>query len=610
MNNSSSYILGISAFYHDSAACLIHDGEIVAAAQEERFTRVKHDPSFPGNAIKYCLDQAQIDLTDINTVAFYEKPLLKFERVLENFLAIAPRGLKGFVKYMPAWLKEKVFFRKHLDDSLKELDYGTISHLQIKFCEHHLSHAAWAYFTSPFKESAILTIDGVGEWTTTAIYKGTGNDIEVLQEQSYPHSLGLLYSAFTQFLGFKVNDGEYKMMGLAPYGNRKSLIYSRALKCINEQLVTLHADGSIRLKLGYFKFLEGGRMIDERKWEALFSMQKRDGNEDLKQDHCDFALAVQDYTEEVVLLLAKEAKRITGAKNLCIAGGVGYNCAANGKLVESKEFDKIHIPPAVGDAGSAVGAALMVHSLTSENYIKNSLDLKNEISFLGPEFTDEQVKIYLKSKGQVFEAYDNFGLVCEKTSQLIQDGLVVGWMQGRMEFGARALGARSILGDPRNPRMQQIINQKIKFRESFRPFAVMLLEENSEEYFSLKSPSPYMAIISEILPAFKKEAPEDYDKLSIKQKCEWLNSDFPGITHVDYSTRVQTVDKTSNDKLYRLLQQYKKLTGHSLLINTSFNVKDEPIVCSTEDAYACFMDTNMDVLVMGNVLISKSMVNE
>lgn len=602
---SSQYILGISAFYHDSAACILLNGEIIAAAQEERFSRKKHDASFPEKAIKYCLDYAQIDLTDVAIVAFYEKPLLKFERVLENFLAIAPKGAPAFVKYMPAWLKEKVFFRKHLNDKLKALDSGETGHLKITFSEHHLSHAAWAYFTSHFRESAILTIDGVGEWTTTAIYKANGKTIESIQEQAYPHSLGLLYSAFTQFLGFRVNDGEYKMMGLAPYGNRESETYKRCREKIESSLLKVYEDGSIRLNLKYFRFLEGKRMTASSLWSELFGISERSEQDELKQVHCDFALAAQDFTEHMILLLAKEAKKVTGLDNLCIAGGVGYNCAANGVLIKESIFKNIHIPPAVGDAGSAVGAALLTHALEDESFEKNDGELKNSISFLGPKSENHQIRAYLKAHDQPYDVFDSFNTLCDQTCQLLSDGAVVGWMQGRMEFGARALGARSILGDPKRPEMQRVINQKIKFRESFRPFAVILLEEDLEEFFCLDKPSPYMAIISEIVLSLRKSLPDNYETLSIREKCDWINSDFPGISHVDYSCRVQTVDEKTNNRLWKLLKAYKAKTGYSLLINTSFNVKDQPIVCTHQEAYDCFMNTNMDALVMEDNLILK-----
>ncbi|OEK03406.1 hypothetical protein BFP97_18580 [Roseivirga sp. 4D4] len=603
---SNQYILGISAFYHDSAACILLNGEIIAAAQEERFSRKKHDSSFPTKAIQYCLDYAQIDLNQVSKVAFYEKPLLKFERVLENFLAIAPKGIPAFVKYMPAWIKEKVFFRKHLNDQLKALDLGETNHLKVTFSEHHLSHAAWAYFTSPFKESAILTIDGVGEWTTTAIYRANGKSIESIQEQSYPHSLGLLYSAFTQFLGFRVNDGEYKMMGLAPYGNRESEIYKNAREKIESTLVKVFEDGSIRLNLKYFRFLEGKRMTASKLWNDLFGMPQRWERDELTQSHCDFALAAQDFTEHVILLLAKEAKKVTGLDNLCIAGGVGYNCAANGVLIKESTFKNIHIPPAVGDSGSAVGAALLTNALENDSFEKGNMELKNDISFLGPQSQNHQIRAYLDANAQSYQTFEAFEALCYQTCDLLTDGAVVGWMQGRMEFGARALGARSILGDPRKPDIQRVINQKIKFRESFRPFAVILLEEDLQEFFCLEEPSPYMAIISEIIPSLKKPKPENFEALSIREKCDWINSDFPGISHVDYSCRIQTVDEKTNNRLWRLLKTYKAKTGYSLLINTSFNVKDQPIVCTHQEAYDCFMNTNMDALVMEDNLMLKS----
>lgn len=598
------YILGISALYHDSAACLIHNGEIIAAAQEERFTRLKHDSSFPANAIKYCLQHAQVSLDQIELVAFYEKPLLKFERVLENFFHIAPAGFTGFVKYIPAWIKQKVFFRKFLNDQLKNLNLGATNHLKVNFVEHHLSHAAWAYYTSPFKSAAILTIDGVGEWTTTSLYLAQGKEVRALKEQHYPHSLGLLYSSFTQYLGFRVNDGEYKMMGLAPYGNRKSERYSSTKKAIEENLVKVFDDGSIELNLIHFRFLYGDRMINAQSWQKLFGLSVREEKEELTQEHCDIALAAQDFTEEVVIRLASHLKDITGENNLCLAGGVGYNCVANGHIIKSGLFDDLHIPPAVGDAGSAVGAALFVYYSLDETAEKFPHELKNRISFLGPEFNNQQITEFLRSKGQSNKPLNSEELLDNVVNSLVE-GKVVGWFKGRMEFGARALGARSILGNPMHEDVQRQINLKIKFRESFRPFAVVLMEEDLQAYFELKRPSPYMAIITDILESRREPLPENFDSLSIREKCDWVNSEFPGITHVDYSSRIQTVDKETNPELYALLLKFKERTGHSLLINTSFNVNNEPIVCTPQEAYDCFLKTDMDALVMENSWILK-----
>lgn len=599
------YILGISALYHDSAACIIHDGRIIAAAQEERFTRLKHDPSFPSNAIRFCLEHAQIRLEQVEIVAFYEKPLLKFERVLENFFHIAPAGFTSFVRYIPAWIKQKVFFRKFLNDQLKGLNLGSTDHLKVNFVEHHLSHAAWAYYTSPFASAGILTIDGVGEWTTTSLYHAQGKEIKALKEQHYPHSLGLLYSSFTQYLGFRVNDGEYKMMGLAPYGNRGSEKYLAAKNSIEKRLVKVFDDGSIELNLAYFRFLYGDRMINAQLWEELFGMPVRGEKEELCQEHCDVALAAQDFTEEVVIKLASHLKELTGETNLCLAGGVAYNCVANGRIIKSKLFNDLYIPPAVGDAGSAVGSALFCHYALNEKADKPQLELKNKISFLGPEFSDLQITEFFRSKGSEVSHLGHNELLDHVINSLIE-GKVVGWFKGRMEFGARALGARSILGNPMHEDVQRQINLKIKFRESFRPFAVILLEEDLQAYFELDKPSPYMAIITDILESRRKSLPENFSALSIKEKCNWVNSEFPGITHVDYSSRIQTVDMDTNPKLYELLQRFKEKTGHSLLINTSFNVNNEPIVCTPQEAYDCFLKTDMDALVMENHWIQKN----
>lgn len=599
------YILGISALYHDSAACIIHNGEILAAAQEERFTRLKHDSGFPVNAIRFCLDYAHISLDQVEAIAFYEKPLLKFERVLENFFHIAPGGFTSFVKYIPAWIKQKVFFRKYLNDQLKAMDLGGVKHLKVNFVEHHLSHAAWAYYTSPFKSSAVLTIDGVGEWTASSLYQAKGAEFKALKEQHYPHSLGLLYSSFTQYLGFRVNDGEYKMMGLAPYGNADSDLYKRVRAGLEEQMVKVFHDGSIELNLKYFRFLYGESMISADEWKALFGLAARQEKEDLTQDHCDVALAAQDFTEEVVVKLARHIKEITGESNLCLAGGVAYNCVANGRLIREEIFDNIHIPPAVGDAGSAVGAALFCHHVSDNGADKKEEVLKNKISFLGPEFSDKVINSLLQSKGQSSTQFSEDKLLTQVVDGLV-DGKVVGWFQGRMEFGARALGARSILGNPMKSDIQKQINLKIKFRESFRPFAVILLEEDLENYFELKMASPYMAIITDILESKRKSLPENFSTLSIREKCDFINSEFPGISHVDYSSRIQTVDAETNPLLYKLLLAFKAKTGHSLLINTSFNVNNEPIVCTPEEAYQCFLKTDMDALALENHWMVKS----
>lgn len=602
------YQLGISAFYHDSAACLLRDGEIIAAAQEERFTRKKHDASFPAFSIKYCLDSAFVDLTEVDEVIFYDKPFLKFERILETFYSIAPKGLHAFVKHIPEWIKEKLFFKKLLKDNLKKLDRGGIQHLEISFSEHHLSHAAWAYFTSPFDKSAVLTIDGVGEWVTTSIFIGEANRLKVVKEQHFPHSLGLLYSSFTQFLGFKINDGEYKMMGLAPYGDMNSENYIKFRKLIKQELVQIFDDGSIKLRLGYFKFLEGRRMILTKKWEELFGLKSRPADSKLQQVHCDFALAAQSVTEEIVLKLASEVKRLTGCDNLCLSGGVAYNCVSNGKLVEENVFSQIFIPPAVGDSGGAAGAALAAFYLSSSEKRLKKLFEKNRISFLGPSYSNSFVENFLKSEGVIFKKFDNHSELCNKVAELLEGGAVIGWMQGGMEFGARALGARSIIASPKVESIQSIVNQKIKFRESFRPFAPVLLEEDLEKYFELSVPSPYMALVSKIKNEFRKGLPGDFMSRPIFEKSNFEKSSFPGITHVDFSSRIQTVDEETNPNFFNLLKAFKERTGSSMLINTSFNIKDEPIVCTPIDAFGCFVKTGMDYLVLNNFLVKKEHV--
>ena len=603
------YQLGISAYYHDSAACLLRDGQIVAAAQEERFSRVKHDPSFPLHAIRFCLDHAQLDFEQLDEIIFYDKPFIKFERILETFYAIAPRGWLAFVKHIPGWISEKVFFKRLLKQGLTEVDRGKVDVQKLRFSEHHLSHAAWAYYTSPFQESAILTIDGVGEWTTTSIFKASGNTLEVLKEQHFPHSLGLLYSSFTQFLGFKVNDGEYKMMGLAPYGNVGSADYTRYKSGIEQEMVEVYADGSLRLNLKFFQFLAGKRMIHAQRWQQLFDLAPRDEKQDLNQQHCDFALAAQHVTEEIILRLANETAKVTGSKHLCLSGGVAYNCVANGRLLKSNIFDQVFVPPAVGDSGGAGGAALAAYYLEREGERDKSLFIKNRISFLGPDYHRDFVIRFLESQGIPYQVQGDFSATCRRAAELLKEGAIIGWMQGRMEFGARALGARSIIADPKVEDIQRKVNLKIKFRESFRPFAPVMLEEDAAQYFDLEVPSPYMALVADIKDQFKLELPADFADWEIIEKSRQPKSQYPGITHVDYSSRIQTVDQDTNPYFRPLLEAFKELTGSSLLINTSFNVKDEPIVCSPQDALRCFMKTDMDYLFLGNCLVSKSDVD-
>ncbi len=601
-------ILGVSAFYHDAAAAILINGEIIAAAQEERFTRKKNDPSFPENAIKYCLQESGCRLEELDAVVFYDKPFLKFERLLETYYAFAPKGVISFIQSVPIWVKEKLFLKQNLRKLLLEIEPFDKKSLKLLFPEHHLSHAASAFYPSPFEEAAILTIDGVGEWATATICHGQGKELTVLKELHFPHSLGLLYSSFTYFLGFKVNSGEYKMMGLAPYGNVSSENYQRFVKQIKENLVEIKEDGSIRLEQSYFQYATGKRMIHEGKWGKLFGIKRRKPTEEITTIHRDLALAIQHVTEEIILLLAREAKRLTNSKNLCLAGGVALNCVANGKLEDAKIFNQIWIQPAPGDAGGALGAALAANHIYygKEGLEKNGLDSMKG-TYLGPSFEKTIHELTLRhhtEKAPVVQ-FDNFEELAKQTAKLLAEGQVVGWFQGRMEFGPRALGNRSILGDARSPVMQSILNQKIKNRERFRPFAPCVLLEDSAEYFEVNGPSPYMLQVKKIRAAHRKPLPANYQNLGMMEQLYVERSCFPAVTHVDYSARIQTVDGNYNSRFYKLLQEFKKITTFGVLINTSFNVKDEPIVCTPEDAYQCFMKTEMDYLVIHNCLFSK-----
>ena len=599
-------IVGISAYYHDSAAALIVDGQIVAAAQEERFTRKKHDPVFPANAVKYCLDYSGLRLNDLDAVVFYDKPLLKFERLLETYYAFAPQGVRSFLTAIPVWLKEKMFLKRLLRQELTKLYGDEAKRLNILFPEHHLSHAASAFYPSPFERAAVLTIDGVGEWATASICLGEGNRLTILKELQFPHSLGLLYSAFTYFLGFRVNSGEYKLMGLAPYGDPDSPEVSRYINLIKSELVSLKDDGSLWLNQDYFNYATGLRMVHEKKWEQLFGMKTRRPEDELLEHHCNLGLAIQCITEEVVINMGREAKRLTGASALCLAGGVALNCVANGKLQRSGVFDNIFIQPAAGDAGGSLGAALAAYHIYFDQprVLTGKMDALNG-SYLGPSFSDEDVQIIARKYQAPHIHYPEFSNLSTETARLLADGNVVGWVQGRMEFGPRALGGRSILGDPRNPEMQKKLNLKIKYRESFRPFAPSVLADRCAEYFDYQGTSPYMLLVHPVKPSRQKTLPANYHQLPVRDKLYVLRSDLPSITHIDFSARIQTVHQETNPRYYELIESFRQLTGYGVIVNTSFNVRGEPIVCTPEDAYRCFMRTEMDYLVVGNYLFAK-----
>lgn len=600
-------ILGISCFYHDAAAALVVDGHIVAAAQEERFTRIKHDERFPVHAVRYCLDEAGLSINDIDYVAFYDKPLLKFERLLETYYAFSPKGWLSFMRAMPVWIKEKVFLKDNVRKGLKEADENCNGKQKLLFPEHHLSHAGSAFYPSPYNDAAILTIDGVGEWCTTSISKGEGNSITVLKELHFPHSVGLLYSAFTYFLGFKVNSGEYKLMGLAPYGNTKDAQIEKFKQTILDNICTVYDDGSVFLHQQYFTYATGLRMVSDAKWEKLFGFPRKAEDEPMQQHHCNLALAIQQVTEDIVLKLARTAKQLTGSNNLCMAGGVALNCVANGKLQEAGIFDNIYVQPAAGDAGGAVGAALAAYHIQQGQPKKHIGTDAMHAAYLGIAYEDKDIiKTINKYSAEATHIEDSTSLT-DTVAKEIADGKVVGWFQGRMEFGPRALGHRSILADPRNPEMQKKLNIKIKFREGFRPFAPLMLQEEATRLFSLQHPSPYMLFVHPIKEAYRKPLPSNYHTLSLMDKLYVQRSELPAITHIDFSARIQTVAEKDNPMMHQLLHAFKKLSGYGVLINTSFNVRGEPIVCTPNDAYDCFMETDMDVLVMGNFVFYKNL---
>jgi len=594
-------ILGISAFYHDSAAALIEDGEIIAAAQEERFTRKKHDARFPAAAIAYCLEEKGIDLGGVDYVAFYDKPLLKFERLLDTYLAFAPRGFQSFRKAMPLWIKEKLFQKELLRKRLRQHANGFDWDKRLLFAEHHQSHAASAFYPSPFEEAVVLTMDGVGEWATTSIAIGRGRELDMVKEIHFPHSLGLLYSAFTYYAGFKVNSGEYKLMGLAPYGE------PRYAQLIRDHLIDVKEDGSFRLDLSYFDYCTGLRMTSD-KFHGLFGGLPRKPDEPLTQRHMDLAASVQRVLEETVLRLTRTLARETGIPNLCLAGGVALNCVANGKVLRDGAFQHLWIQPAAGDAGGALGAAYAVyHRLCERPRLGNVQDLMQG-GFLGPSYTQEEIERRLNAAGALYHVLSESDLI-EAAVAAIVEGKAVGWFQGRMEFGPRALGARSILGDARSPQMQSLLNLKVKFRESFRPFAPSVLREDVSDWFELDADSPYMLIVADVLERRRRAMSEEEKALFGIDKLNVPRSEIPAVTHVDYSARIQTVHEETNPRYYALISTFKRLTGCPVIVNTSFNVRGEPLVCTPEDAFRCFMGTEIDVLAIGNCLLKKDAQN-
>ena len=593
------YVLGVSAFYHDSAACLLKDGDIIAAAQEERFTRKKHDAGFPRSAIDYCLREAEINAADISNVVFYEKPFVKFERILETYLAFAPRGFKSFAKALPIWIKDKLFQKSLLVEELKstlgeDIDWQE----KLLFSEHHLSHAASAFYPSPFDRAAVLTFDGVGEWTTTSLAVGRGKDLRVVREIHFPHSLGLLYSAFTYYIGFKVNSGEYKVMGLAPYGEPKFA------KLIEENLIKVAKDGSFQLDMSYFEYATGLTMTNQ-KFDALFGGPPRTSETKISQHHMDLAASIQKVTEDIVVRIARDAAKVTGEKNLCLAGGVALNCVANGILLRERIFEKIWIQPAAGDAGGALGAALAawhIHN-AKEREVYSKCDAMNG-AYLGPQFNDKDIESELTACGAKFHKLEEDELI-ERVVVELSNEKAIGWMQGRMEFGPRALGCRSIIADPRSPLMQKQLNLKVKYRESLRPFAPSVLREDVNDWFELDIDSPYMLFVADVKQEKRRVMTREEKSLFGIDKLNVPRSSVPAITHVNHSARVQTVHRDTNPRYYSLISKFKDRTGCPLVVNTSFNVRGEPIVCTPKDAFRCFMGTGLDVLAVGSYILFK-----
>ena len=598
MTSANTYILGISAYYHDSAAALLSDGEVLAAAQEERFTRKKHDARFPTHAVRYCLKEANLSLSEVDYLVFYDKPFVKFERILETYLNYAPSGVRSFVSAMPIWLKEKLYLKWTLKREFAEIGgHPAKESIPLLFAEHHQSHAASAFFLSPFENAAVLCLDGVGEWATTSAWHGRGNRLLSLWEIDFPHSLGLLYSSFTYFTGFRVNSGEYKLMGLAPYGE------PRYVDTIKDRLIDIKDDGTFRLNMEFFDYCTGLAMTN-KKFEALFGRPRRMPGADLTQDDMDIAASIQVVTEQIIMRLASTLHRETGEKYLCLAGGVALNCVANGKLLRDSSFDDIWIQPAAGDAGGSIGSAAVVwHEYLGNPRVIDGSD-RMQGSFLGPEFSPDETIEILEKFGAKYERLAE-DVLLDKLAALLAGGAIGGWFQGRMEFGPRALGARSIIGDPRKAEMQSIMNSRIKYRESFRPFAPSVLEERASDYFELDRPSPYMLMVAPVRDELRRQAATHDKRLSGLARLNVPHSEIPAVTHVDYSSRVQTVSSKTNPKYHRLLKVFESRTGCSVLVNTSFNVRGEPIVCSPKDAYRCFMRTEMDFLVIDNIFLSK-----
>jgi len=591
------YILGISAFYHDSAAALVKDGVIIAAAQEERFSRRRHDSRFPLQSIAYCLNEAGIAPGELEYVSFYDKPFLKFERLLESYLACAPRGFESFRMAMPIWLREKLFLKGLLQKEMRKLDRGVKWEARLLFGEHHLSHAASAFYPSPFTEAAVLTLDAVGEWATTSVAIGRGRELEIIKEMHFPHSLGMLYSAFTYHTGFKVNSGEYKLMGLAPYGT------PRFVDAIYQQLVDLKPDGSFRLNLEYFDYCAGLRMTN-RKFDQLFGGRPRQPEEPIEQRHMDMAASIQKVTEEIVLRMVRALAEETKLGNLCLAGGVALNCVLNGRILADGSFRQLWIQPAAGDAGGAVGAALLAYHgyAAAERHV--SADDGMNGALLGPKFSEEEIEKSLTAAGASYHRLPEAELIAA-CARYLAEGKALGWVQGRMEFGPRALGARSILADARSPEMQKTLNLKVKYRESFRPFAPAVLAEDASEWFDLRGASPYMLLVASVAEKHRISVPDGAERPAGLAALKVLRSTIPAVTHVDLSARVQTVDRKYHPKFHALLTEFKALTGCPVLVNTSFNVRGEPIVCTPNDAYRCFMGSGVDVLAIGNFLLLK-----
>jgi carbamoyltransferase len=598
-------ILGISAYFHDSAAALLVDGKVIAAAQEERFNRVKHSPDFPREALRYCLEEAGITLQDVDEVVFYEKPFIKFERLLETYYLNAPRGLLSFLKAMPQWTQKKLLLRREIFKALREIDPNYSRQKKLLFSSHHLSHAASAFYPSPFNEAAILTIDAVGEWSTATIGRGSENAIEILEEMRFPNSVGLLYSAFTYFLGFKVNSGEYKLMGLAPYGDASHEETQRFIRLIRERLVTVYADGSIRLNQKLFAFEVGLRMVSKRKWEKLFGIPSRTDNEAISQSHCNLAFAIQSVTEDIVYKMAQHARKLTGCKNLCMAGGVALNCVANGKLVDTGIFENIWIQPAAGDAGGALGAALARHHHLTTSYTPKTGGRDGmKGAFLGPAITPSEIEAFCRRSKAVHTHFPSRSTLIRHIVEQLRADKVIAWVQGRMEFGPRALGGRSIIANATSVDMQKRINRLVKFREDFRPFAPVMLRNEAVKYFGFNQEAAYMQYVAEISAEFRNVPDAGYAILPMNEKLAFPRSKFPAISHVDFSSRLQIVED-ANHPFYDLLLEMRKQTGDGLLVNTSFNTNGEAIVCSLMEAYNCFCKTDIDILVVDKFVFEK-----